>query len=136
MLKFIKNLSMLSTTHDSLQNAGAVERLIDLLRTVGLRDTSTRDVANQILNIMYNLCRLSKQTQEFAAKQGIIPLLMKAGESGWAVREFALPIICDMAHSGKSGRKNLWSNNGLHFYVRLLADKNWQTTALDAIFVW
>ncbi|KAI7635120.1 hypothetical protein KC343_g2021 [Hortaea werneckii] len=41
-----------------------------------------------------------------------------------------------MAHSGKVGRKVLWQNKGLQFYVSLLADQYWAVTALDAIFIW
>jgi hypothetical protein len=51
-------------------------------------------------------------------------------------KEFALPILCDMAHSGKVVRKYLWQNKGLQFYVSLLEDQYWQVTALDAIFIW
>src|ERR1700760_3681197 len=100
MLKFIKNLSMLPTTQDSLQNAGALETLIGLLGSVGVRQQKNL-VANEILSIIYNLCRLSKLRQEVAAKRGAVPLLMDAARSGLALREFALPIICDIAHCGK-----------------------------------
>ncbi|CAI4215349.1 unnamed protein product [Parascedosporium putredinis] len=41
-----------------------------------------------------------------------------------------------MAHSGRTGRRFLWQNKGLDFYVSLLADQYWQVTALDAILVW
>ena len=54
----------------------------------------------------------------------------------WPLKEFALPILCDMAHSSNVCRKLLWQNKGLQFYISLLADKNWQVTALDAINVW
>ncbi|MCP6374088.1 hypothetical protein NL455_29845, partial [Klebsiella pneumoniae] len=47
-----------------------------------------------------------------------------------------MPILCDMAHSGKVGRKLLWQNKGLQFYIGLLADQYWAVTALDAIFIW
>ncbi|KAK8175802.1 cell division control protein 15, cdc15 [Phyllosticta citrichinensis] len=101
MLKFIKNLSMLASTHDSLQNSNAIEVLTDLLSLSMDRD-HFREVSNQILNILYNLCRMSKSRQEDAALNGI---------------EFALPILCDMAHSGKLGRSHLWQHKGLQFYI-------------------
>ncbi|KAF2100393.1 hypothetical protein NA57DRAFT_12354, partial [Rhizodiscina lignyota] len=134
MLKFIKHLSMLSTTHEALLNSGAIELLINLLKNA--EESSSQEVENQVLNILWNLCKHNKPRQEFAAKKGIIPLLMEAGSSGRAVKEFALPILCEMAHSGKSGRKALWANRGLQFYIRLLGDLYYQTQALDAIFVW
>jgi serine/threonine protein kinase len=143
MLKFIKNLSMLSTTLDALQNSNAIEVLTDLLGSSmpsHQRSASGsqyfRDVSNQILATMYNLCRLSTARQEDAALSGIVPLLQKIVKTERPLKEFALPIICDMAHSGKVGRKILWQNKGLQFYVSLLADQYWAVTALDAIFIW
>jgi len=135
MLKFIKNLSMLATTHDSLQNSGAIEALTDLLGAT-MDSIGFREISNQVLNVMYNLCRLSKTRQEDAALNGIIPILQKIVKTEWPLKEFALPILCDMAHSGKICRKILWQNKGLQFYISLLADKYWQVTALDAIFIW
>ncbi|KAH8596510.1 cell division control protein-like protein 15 [Bisporella sp. PMI_857] len=137
MLKFIKNLSMLSTTLDSLHSANAIELLIDLLNASMRRaPTHFREMSNQVLNTMYNLCRLSKVRQEDAATNGIIPLLQRVMKTKRPPKEFALPILCDMAHSGKVGRKYLWQNKGLQFYVSLLEDQYWQVTALDAIFIW
>ncbi|KAG0652041.1 Serine threonine-kinase sepH [Hyphodiscus hymeniophilus] len=137
MLKFIKNLSMLSTTLDSLHSANAIELLIDLLSSsMKTAPEHFREISNQVLNTMYNLCRLSKVRQEDAAINGIIPLLQRIMKTPRPPKEFALPILCDMAHSGKVGRKYLWQNKGLQFYVSLLDDQYWQVTALDAIFIW
>lgn len=137
MLKFIKNLSMLSTTLESLHSANAIELLIDLLSSsMKKAPAHFREISNQVLNTMYNLCRLSKVRQEDAAINGVIPLLQRIMKTKRPPKEFALPILCDMAHSGKVGRKYLWQNNGLQFYVSLLEDQYWQVTALDAIFIW
>ncbi|KAJ5320379.1 hypothetical protein PENANT_c010G08384 [Penicillium antarcticum] len=135
MLKFIKNLSMLSTTLDSLQNSNAIDVLTDLLR-FNLKRAHFREVSNQILNTIYNMCRLNKSRQEDAALNGIVPLLQKIVMTERPLKEFALPILCDMAQSGKVGRRELWRNKGLAFYITLLADPYWQVTALDAIFTW
>lgn len=135
MLKFIKNLSMLSTTLDSLQNSNAIDVLTDLLRST-IKRPHFREVSNQILNTIYNMCRLNKSRQEDAALNGIVPLLQKIVMTERPLKEFALPILCDMAHSGKVGRRELWRNKGLAFYISLLSDPYWQVTALDAIFTW
>lgn len=135
MLKFIKNLSMLATTLDALQNSNAIEVLTDLLGA-SMNAPHFREISNQVLNTMYNLCRLSKARQEDAALSGVIPLLQRIVQTERPLKEFALPILCDMAHSGKVGRKVLWQNKGLQFYVSLLADQYWAVTALDAIFIW
>lgn len=137
MLKFIKNLSMLPTTVEVLHSADAIDYLIDLLGHSLKRNAKHfREISNQVLNTMFNLCRLSKERQEYAAVHGIIPLLLKIMKIDRPPKEFALPILCDMAHSGSKGRRYLWQNKGLDFYVSLLADQYWQTTALDAIYVW
>ena len=135
MLKFIKNLSMLSTTLDSLQNSNAIDVLTELLRTSS-KERHFREISNQVLNTIYNLCRLNKSRQEDAALNGIIPILQRIFTTEHPLKEFALPILCDMAHSGKVGRRELWRNKGLQFYITLLAEPYWQVTALDAIFIW
>ncbi|KAK2596718.1 Protein kinase of the Mitotic Exit Network [Conoideocrella luteorostrata] len=137
MLKFIKNLSMLSTTIESLHSADAIEFLIDLLSySMKRAHKQFREICNQVLNTLFNLCRLSKERQEDAAVGGIIPLLLRIMQTDRPPKEFALPILCDMAHSGSKGRRYLWQNKGLDFYVSLLPDQYWQVTALDAILVW
>ncbi|KAL1836987.1 hypothetical protein VTJ49DRAFT_4421 [Mycothermus thermophilus] len=137
MLKFIKNMSMCSTVLDALHSADAIDFLIDVLSlSMKKGQKNFREISNQVLNTMFNLCRLSKERQEYAASNGIIPLLLKIMKTDRPPKEFVLPILCDMAHSGSKGRRYLWQNNGLDFYVSLLADQYWQVTALDAIFVW
>ncbi|AEO56101.1 hypothetical protein MYCTH_2300618 [Thermothelomyces thermophilus ATCC 42464] len=137
MLKFIKNMSMCSTVLDALHSADAIDFLIDVLSlSMKKGQKNFREISNQVLNTMFNLCRLSKERQEYAASNGIIPLLLKIMKTDRPPKEFVLPILCDMAHSGSKGRRYLWQNNGLDFYVSLLADQYWQVTALDAIHVW
>lgn len=136
MLKFIKNLSMLSTTLDALHNSNAMDVLSEHLSN-SMNKPHFREMSNQILNTIYNLCRLSKRRQEDAALVGIIPILIKiVKQEKTPVKEFALPILCDMAHSTRAARRELWQNKGLAFYVSLLSDPYWQVTALDAIFTW
>ena len=135
MLKFIKNLSMLSTTLDALHNSNAIDVLTELLGE-GMNQPHFRELSNQILNTIYNLCRLSKRRQEDAALDGIIPILIKIVKQERPLKEFALPILCDMAHSSRAARRELWQNKGLSFYISLLSDPYWQVTALDAIFTW
>lgn len=126
---------MLSTTLDSLQNSNAIDVLTDILRS-NLKRTHSREVSNQILNTIYNMCRLNKSRQEDAALNGMVPLLQKIVTTERPLKEFALPILCDMAQSGKVGRRELWRNKGLGFYISLLQDPYWQVTALDAIHTW
>jgi hypothetical protein len=151
MLKFIKNLSSLSSTHEALQNSNAIDILIELLKSTRQMGSKSgnrsgndsnrlppfqREISNQILNTMYNLCRHNKSRQEEAALSDIIPLLKDVVNDGGPLKEFALPVLLEMVNSGKVSRKMLWDAKGLAFYVSLLGDVNWAVTALDAIFVW
>jgi hypothetical protein len=135
MLKFIKNLSMLATTHEALQNSNAIEVLTELL-AASVELPQYREIPNNVLHILFNLCRLNKTRQEDAALSGLIPLLQKVVKTNKPFKELALPLLCDMAHCGYVGRRELWQYQGLQFYISLLSDKYWQVTALDAIFVW
>ncbi|KAF2266751.1 hypothetical protein CC78DRAFT_513454 [Lojkania enalia] len=135
MLKFIKNLSMLSSTHEALQNSNAIDILIELLKS-SRKQPLYREISNQILNTMYNLCRHNRSRQEEAALSDVVPVLKEVVKTGGHLKEFALPILCELAHSGKVARKMLWDARGLQFLIEVLGDRNWQVTALDAIFVW
>lgn len=59
------------------------------------------------------MTRLSKARQEEAASSGIIPLLKRAIVKDSPLKEFVLPILCDMASAGKESRRLLWQNDGM-----------------------
>lgn len=82
------------------------------------------------------VCRLNKPRQEEAAQAGLIPQLLRIARTASPLRQFALPILCDLAHAGKSTRKMLNQQGGLDFYLKLLEDPYWQAQALEAILVW
>lgn len=52
------------------------------------------------------------------------------------LKQFALPILCDMGHAGKSTRKMLNQQCGIGFFLNLLRDPNWQLQSLETIQVW
>lgn len=54
------------------------------------------------------------------------------------LKEFAVPLICELAKSSPLTRKILLENNGLIFYFDLLKDKNgtFHIDALEAIAIW
>lgn len=135
ILKFIKNMSSLPEVIHVLQNANAIEFLTDTLATT-TKESLFKEYANQILQTIYNLCRLSKVRQEEAAQAGIIPILQNVVGGDLPLKEFALPILCDMAHAGRLCRKVLWHNNGLDTYLKLTSDPYWQVKAYEAIATW
>ncbi len=68
--------------------------------------------------------------------EGILPLLQKVISDGSPLKEFALPILCDMASAGKATRRLLWRVDGLQGYLNLLLDSYWRVSALEAILTW
>ncbi|GJJ77608.1 hypothetical protein EMPS_09967 [Entomortierella parvispora] len=134
MLKCIKNISMNSNTLDVLQTAGAIHTLVKVLGD--RKEPFATDISNHVLTTLFNLCRINKSRQEEAAQAGIIPYLQKIAESASPLKQFALPILCDLAHAGRACRTILWSNDSLLVYLRLFKDPYWQVNAMDAVLVW
>ena len=135
MLKAIKHLSMNAMLLEVLQNANAIEILTRILDEQSSGPHST-EMSNHIFQTCYNLCRLNKSRQEEAAQAGIIPSLKRVIESSSPLKQFALPILCDLASAGKSCRILLWQHDGLAMYLRLLDDPYFQVSALEAILSW
>jgi len=94
------------------------------------------EMSNHIFQTCYNLCRLNKSRQEEAAQAGIIPSLKRVIESSSPLKQFALPILCDLASAGKSCRTLLWQHDGFALYLRLLEDPYFQVSALESILSW
>jgi len=93
-------------------------------------------MANHIFQTCYNLCRLNKSRQEEAAQAGIIPCLKRVIETSSPLKQFALPILCDLASAGKSCRVLLWQQDGFVLYMKLLEDPYFQVSALEAVLSW
>lgn len=58
----------------------------------------------QVLNALHNLCKINKRRQEQAAECGIIPHLMRFIRINSSLKQFALPLLCDMAHASRITR--------------------------------
>ncbi|KAK7023029.1 cytokinesis protein sepH [Favolaschia claudopus] len=135
MLKAVKHLSMNATLLEVLQNANAIEILVRILEEQSSGPHAT-EMANHIFQTCYNLCRLNKSRQEEAAQAGIIPCLKRVIETRSPLKQFALPILCDLASAGKSCRTLLWQHDGLAMYVKLLEDPYFQVSALESVLSW
>jgi hypothetical protein len=93
----------------------------------------------QALQILFNFCRINKGRQELAVTSGIIPPLKYIVEINNPLKQFALPILCDLSRSTRRCKDILWENDGFNFYMKLLNDSNnvyWQINALEAINAW
>ncbi|KAJ7070151.1 hypothetical protein C8F01DRAFT_1115466 [Mycena amicta] len=135
MLKAVKHLSMNATLLEVLQNANAIEILVRILEDQSSGPHST-EMSNHIFQTCYNLCRLNKSRQEEAAQAGIIPCLQRVIETKSPLKQFALPILCDLTSAGKSCRTLLWQHDGLTMYLKLLEDPYFQVSALESILSW
>ncbi|KAI0682393.1 kinase-like protein [Cytidiella melzeri] len=135
MLKAVKHLSMSPTLLEVLQNANAIDILVKILDEQS-SGPYTAEMSNHVFHTCYNLCKLNKSRQEEAAQAGIIPSLKRVIESSSPLKQFALPILCDLASAGKSCRILLWQHDGLSLYLRLLDDPYFQVSALEAILSW
>ncbi|KAG5646503.1 hypothetical protein DXG03_003268 [Asterophora parasitica] len=135
LLKAVKHLSMNATLLDVLQNANSIEILIRILDEQSSGPHSA-EMSNHIFQTCYNLCRLNKSRQEEAAQAGILPCLKRVIETSSPLKQFALPILCDLASAGKSCRTFLWQHDGLAMYLKLLEDPYFQVSALESILSW
>jgi hypothetical protein len=135
LLRAVKHLSMNSNLLDVLQNANAIEILVRILDESSSGPHGT-EISNHIIQTCYNLCKLNKSRQEEAAQAGIIACLKRVVQTSSPLRQFALPILCDLASAGKSCRSLLWQHDGLGMYLGLLQDPYFQVSALESILSW
>jgi len=117
----------------NIQKAGAIRRLVKVLAV--RQGPFVTEMHNQVLGTMYHLCRLDPERQRQAAVEGIVPHLQYIIASQSPLKQFALPLICDLAHV-KKARPELWKHMGVEFYLDLLNEEYWQVNALDSLSVW
>ena len=147
VLRTIKHLCMGEARHmDELQRAKAIPHLVALLRHHrgkggggeggGRYDRYESEMRNQCVNALYLLCQINRSRQEAAAIDGALPILQEIIEQNSPLKQFALPIMCDIAKASKRARAELKQHNGVQFYLGLLSTAYWQEPALDALLVW
>ncbi len=112
-IKAVKHLATHPQLVEVLQNSNAVEILVDLLGKT-LKGSYSNEICSHIFQTIFSMCRLSKSRQEEAAAAGIIPLLKRVIMSKSQLKQFALPVLCDLANAGKQSRRLLWQNEGLN----------------------
>ncbi|CAI9114684.1 OLC1v1015464C1 [Oldenlandia corymbosa var. corymbosa] len=133
LLKCINHLSMDPHCLEHLQRADAIKYLIPNL---DLKEGPlVSQIHNEVLHALFNLCKINKRRQEQAAENGIIPHLMQFIMSDSPLKQYALPLLCDMAHASRNSREQLRAHGGLDVYLSLLEDELWSVTALDSIAV-
>ncbi|TDH68167.1 hypothetical protein CCR75_008960 [Bremia lactucae] len=141
ILKCIRNLSMEPLTLEKLDRAGAISTLVRLLSEQEAKNSYTSDVKrkeveNIVLQSMFYLCRINRNRQTHAAQAGVIPSLIKVVRNSSPLKQFALPILCDLAHASPTARAHLWISDSVTLFLALLEDKYWQIDAIKSISVW
>ena len=132
---------------DELQHAKAIPHLVSLLRAQkpgggggsggGEGGAGGEgELRNLCVNALYLLCQINPSRQEAAAINGALPILQEIIAANSPLKQFALPIMCDIARASKRARAELKQHNGVQFYLGLLSETYWQESALDALLVW
>ncbi|KAJ6816401.1 MAP3K epsilon protein kinase 1-like isoform X1 [Iris pallida] len=136
LLKILKCINHLSTDPNCLENLQRADAIKHLIPNLELHEGSLiTQIHNEVLNALFNLCKINKRRQEQAAENGIIPHLMNFIMSDSPLKQYALPLLCDMAHASRNSREQLRAHGGLDVYLNLLEDEAWAGTALDSLAV-
>ncbi|KAL8520639.1 hypothetical protein ACS0TY_011250 [Phlomoides rotata] len=136
LLKLLKCINYLSTDPHCLEHLQRADAIKYLIPNLDLKEGSlVSQIHHEVLNALFNLCKINKRRQEQAAENGIIPHLMHFIMSDSPLRQYALPLLCDMAHASRNSREQLRAHGGLDVYLSLLEDNLWSVTALDSIAV-
>jgi hypothetical protein len=131
LLKCLKNLSMEPSALGDLETAGTLETLVPLLS--GPISDRCR---THIFPCIFNMCRINKRRQDRVAALGIVPHLKKVILDGSPLRQFALPILFDLAHTSTATRAELAKWSCQPFFLDLLKENYWQAFALNSLAVW
>jgi len=131
LLKCLKNLSMELSTLPNLESAGVTETLLPLLNS-----PMSHRYKNHILPCMFNICRIDKKRQEHAAVLGIVPQLKKIINENSPLRQFALPMLFDLAHTSNITRSELMKHDCVPFFLDFLIENYWQSFALNSLSTW
>ncbi|XP_017235006.1 MAP3K epsilon protein kinase 1-like isoform X4 [Daucus carota subsp. sativus] len=136
LLKLLKCVNHLSTDPHCLENLQRADAIRYLIPNLEFKEGPlVSQIHHEVLNALFNLCKINKRRQEQAAENGVIPHLMYFIMSASPLKQYALPLLCDMAHASRNAREQLISHGGLDVYLSLLDDELWSVTALDSIAI-
>ncbi|PIA42292.1 hypothetical protein AQUCO_02000029v1 [Aquilegia coerulea] len=136
LLKLLKCINHLSTDPNCLENLQRAEAIKHLIPNLELQEgLLVSNIHLEVLQALFNLCKINKRRQEQAAENGIIPHLMHIIMCDSPLKQYALPLLCDMAHASRNSREQLRAHGGLDVYLSLLDDELWSVTALDSLAI-
>eukprot|EP00178_Gracilaria_changii_P018643 TRINITY_DN534_c0_g1_i1.p1 TRINITY_DN534_c0_g1~~TRINITY_DN534_c0_g1_i1.p1 ORF type:complete len:1013 (+),score=172.90 TRINITY_DN534_c0_g1_i1:2354-5392(+) len=138
----IRDLSRDPLTHTALEQASAIETLVQYL-SVDIRTLETNP-QHFIISSLHNLCIVSPTRQEIAARSGLVPHLQRYITSkDMNLRSLGIDMYSGLACAGGATRMELAKHNGADFYVDLLvmlsapgAVRKWQAKVLQSFSEW
>lgn len=151
LLGALKAVSMASAAAlDSLATCGAIEIVVTILEAVqasisegdGGKIVPLRDeLEDQLVPIVYYLCRIDRSRLARAARCGVAILLAACVARRRHLKQFALAILCDLCHAAANDARGgvgaeLWRAGGVRLYVHLLVEVYWGVRALAALNAW
>lgn len=153
LLKTLKAISMTSAEAlDSLASCGAIETVVAVLEVTQVgavrgdgftkRLVPRRDeLEDQLVPIVYYLCRIDRSRLARAARCGAATLLAACVARRRHLKQFALAVLCELCHVAASDNQGdvaaeLWRAGGVRLYVRLLDETYWCVRALAALSSW
>ena len=132
-LKIVHSLSMDPCTLESLEVAGAIPALVKQLEGNVDADSVVESYAIQAL---FYMLRVSFHRQNVAAACGLVAHLICVAQDKNQVKQFALPMLCDLAHASHACREQLKEHGAAAFFLSLSSDGYWRTPALNSLAMW
>jgi hypothetical protein len=117
-------------TLDSLEQSGAIPGLLPFL------SSQIPEQQNQVLLTMFYLCQIKASRQERAAQCGIIPHLQRFVRADHPMKQFAYPMLFNLAKASRISRAEVKKYAGVAFYIEVLRDFYWRSHALEVLSVW
>ena len=131
-LKSLCNLSMDSSTLDSLEAAGAIPALLPYLHP-----TNPLDCQQQTLLSMYYLTQIKASRQEQAGLNGIVPDLKRFIANDSPLKQFAYPILFQLAKTSRRVRCELKKQEMVGFYLHVVRQElYWRSAAIECLAIW
>ena len=93
--------------------------IVCILSEQVLISSALQDVHNHVLHCLFHLCFLNTRRQDMAAKHGMIGFLRYVVSFNNSLKEFAVPMLCDLARSRSGTRQILWKEGGLWLFLFL-----------------
>ena len=85
---------------------------------------------------MYYMCRISPSRIGIAAASGLVPGILRVLREQSPLKQFALPLLCDLRIAHPKAWDRLWAEGGPEVFIELLSDQYWQRFALATLQQW